>query len=125
MFGSSYDGYTQSLTAPLKSKYLKAPVPTVSQQDNFGHWYINGALQLHVPATCLILWARAIGDNPDMSNSYEITKRLPLISCGDGVFDSEFIIAFNLSNFSTTSKSVKFNFFFPSLSFNKISGTLW
>ena len=91
MFGSSYDGYTQSLTAPLRSEYLKAPVPTVSQQDNFGHWYINGALQLHVPATCLILWARAIGDNPDMSNSYEITKRLPLISSGDGVFDSEFI----------------------------------
>ena len=48
MFGSSYVGYTQSLTAPLRSKYLKAIVPTVSQQDNFGHWRVDGPLQLHV-----------------------------------------------------------------------------
>ena len=47
-FGTSYVGFTQSLTAPLQSQYLKALVPTVSQQDNFGHFYVDGALQLHV-----------------------------------------------------------------------------
>ena len=91
MYGASYNGFTQSLTAPLRSKYLKAPVPTVSQQDNFGHWYVNGALQLHVPTTCLILWARAIGDDPDLTDSHQITRRLPLLSIGEGVLDSQFI----------------------------------
>ncbi len=91
MYGASYNGFTQSLTAPLRSKYLKAPVPTVSQQDNFGHWYVNGALQLHVPTTCLILWARAIGDDPDLTDSHQITRRLPLLSIGEGVLDSSFI----------------------------------
>ena len=42
MFGSSYIGYTQSMTAPLRSKYLKALVPVNSQQDNFGHWRQTG-----------------------------------------------------------------------------------
>ena len=91
MFGASYDGFTQSLTAPLRSRYLKAPVPTVSQQDNYGHWYIGGALQLHVPTTAALLWAWAVGRDIDMSTSNELTWRLPLISAVDDVFESPFI----------------------------------
>ena len=37
-----------SNTAPLRSRYLKALAPAASQQDNFGHFYVDGALQLHV-----------------------------------------------------------------------------
>ena len=91
MFGASYDGFTQSLTAPLRSRYLKAPVPTVSQQDNYGHWYIGGALQLHVPTTAALLWAWAVGRDIDMSTSNKLTWRLPLISAVDDVFESPFI----------------------------------
>ena len=36
-FGLSYPGFTQTLPATLRSRYLKALVPIASQQDNYGH----------------------------------------------------------------------------------------
>ena len=91
MFGASYVGFTQSLTAPLRSRYSKALVPTVSQQDNYGHWYIDGVLQLHVPTTAAVLWARAVGRDPEVEGSHQLTRNLPLISAVDEVFESPFI----------------------------------
>jgi len=35
MFGASYVGFTQTMPAPFQSKYVKALVPSVSQQSNF------------------------------------------------------------------------------------------
>ena len=34
MFGSSYIGFTQTQTAPLRSRYLKALVPSASQENS-------------------------------------------------------------------------------------------
>jgi putative CocE/NonD family hydrolase len=45
-FGISYVGFTQVQTAPLRSPYLKALAPLANQEDNFGHIYLDGVLQL-------------------------------------------------------------------------------
>lgn len=47
-FGISYIGFTQIQTAPLRNRFLKALAPFGSQEDNFGHFYVDGVLQLHV-----------------------------------------------------------------------------
>ena len=47
-FGISYIGFTQIQTAPLRSRFLRALAPFGSQEDNFGHFYVDGVLQLHV-----------------------------------------------------------------------------
>ena len=91
MFGSSYIGYTQSMTAPLRSKYLKALVPVNSQQDNFGHWRVDGPLQLHVAVNFLMMTGRTMQRGArSMMNWEEICRRLPLISALDDIADIPF-----------------------------------
>ena len=91
MFGSSYIGYTQSMTAPLRSKYLKALVPVNSQQDNFGHWRADGPLQLHVAMNFLMMTGRTMQRGArSMMNWEEICRRLPLISALDDIADIPF-----------------------------------
>ena len=91
MFGGSYVGYTQSLTAPLRSKYLKAMVPTVSQQDNFGHWRVDGPLQLHVAMNFINMAGRTMQMGPrSLIDSEEFYRRLPLISALDDIADVPF-----------------------------------
>lgn len=51
MFGQSYNAFTQIMTAPLASSYLKCIVPLEGQQTNFGHLYNDGVLQLNVVFT--------------------------------------------------------------------------
>jgi putative CocE/NonD family hydrolase len=46
MFGISYVGFVQSLVAASGPEELKAVVPTASQEDNFGHMWTDGVLQL-------------------------------------------------------------------------------
>jgi len=46
MFGISYVGFVQSLAATNGMEQLKAVVPTASQEDNFGHVWTDGVLQL-------------------------------------------------------------------------------
>ena len=90
-FGSSYVGFTQSLTAPLRSQYLKALVPTVSQQDNFGHFYVDGALQLHVAMNFINMAGRTMqGGSRNAMNSQEFYRRLPLVSALDEIVDLPF-----------------------------------
>ena len=43
-FGLSYPGFTQTLPATLRSRYLKALVPIASQQDNYGHHRVDGVI---------------------------------------------------------------------------------
>ena len=91
MFGSSYIGYTQSMTAPLRSRYLKALVPVNSQQDNFGHWRVDGPLQLHVAVNFLMMTGRTMQRGArSMMNWEEICRRLPLISALDDIADIPF-----------------------------------
>ena len=47
-FGVSYPGFTQTLPATLRSPALKALVPIASQQDNWGHMRIGGAIHWSV-----------------------------------------------------------------------------
>ena len=90
-FGTSYVGFTQSLTAPMRSKYLKALVPTVSQQDNFGHFYVDGALQLHVAMNFINMAGRTMQrGSRNAMNSAEFYRRLPLISALDDIVDLPF-----------------------------------
>ena len=87
-WGQSYVGFTQSLTAPLRSQYLKALVPTVSQQDNFGHFYADGALQLGMCINFINLAGRTMQrGSRGLINSDEFYRRLPLISALDDIAD--------------------------------------
>ncbi|MGH2457310.1 MAG: CocE/NonD family hydrolase [Chloroflexota bacterium] len=87
-FGVSYLGFTQVLPAPLRSPYARALVPIANQQDNYGHLYCDGVLQLQNA----IHFAR-IGNRTMRSTSYplldldSIYRRLPLISALDDVAD--------------------------------------
>ena len=51
MFGQSYNAFTQIMTTPLASPYLKCILPLEGQQTNFGHLYNDGVLQLNVVFT--------------------------------------------------------------------------
>ena len=90
-FGSSYVGFTQSLTAPLRSRYLKALVPTNSQQDNFGHFYVDGALQLHIPINFINISRRTMqSGSAALIDQDELHRRLPVISALDNIMDLPF-----------------------------------
>ncbi len=90
-FGTSYVGFTQSVTAPLRSKYLKALIPTVSQQDNFGHFYVDGGLQLHVAINFINMAGRTMQrGSRNAMNSEEFYRRLPLVSAMDDIVDLPF-----------------------------------
>ena len=91
-FGSSYVGFTQTQTAPLRSRYLKALVPVASQQDNFGHWYIDGAFQLYVALNFMNMAGRTLHRNiRDLFNSEELYRRLPLVSALDDIVHIPFV----------------------------------
>ena len=90
-FGHSYIGFTQSQTAPLRSRYLKALVPSGSQQDNYGHFYIDGALQLHVALNFIRMAGRTMqGESRDLMSSEELYSRLPVGSALDDIVDLPF-----------------------------------
>ena len=90
-FGSSYVGFTQTQTAPLRSRYLKALVPAVSQQDNFGHLYIDGALQLHTAINWINMSGRTMQTGTrNVMNHEEFYRRLPLVSALDDFVDLPF-----------------------------------
>jgi putative CocE/NonD family hydrolase len=59
-FGISYPGFTQTLPAKLRSKYLTALAPIASQQDNFGHIYVDGVLHLHIAMFFINVVARSM-----------------------------------------------------------------
>ena len=90
-FGSSYIGLTQTLPSLLRSKYLKALVPSASQQDNYGHFYIDGALQLHVALNFVNMAGRTMQTGGiGLLNKEELHRRLPVISALDDIVDLPF-----------------------------------
>ncbi len=59
-FGLSYPGFTQTLPATLRSKYLKAVAPIASQQDNYGHHRVNGVIHHNVAFAFLNMLGRSM-----------------------------------------------------------------
>jgi putative CocE/NonD family hydrolase len=59
-FGLSYPGFTQTLPATLRSKYLKAVAPIASQQDNYGHHRVNGVIHHNVSFAFLNMLGRSM-----------------------------------------------------------------
>ncbi len=91
MFGISYVGFTQTLPATLRSPYLKALVPIASQQDNFGHFYVDGALQLHVAMNFVNMAGRTMKREATSLLDWDaLWRRLPLESALDDIVDLPF-----------------------------------
>lgn len=90
-FGGSYNGFTQTSAAPLRSKYLKALVPIASQQDNYGHHRVDGVVQLMVSMFFMNMTGRTLQREAtsqlDLDSLY---ARLPLISALDDICDSSY-----------------------------------
>ena len=59
-FGLSYPGFTQTLPATLRSKYLKAVAPIASQQDNYGHHRVDGVIHHNVSFAFLNMLGRSM-----------------------------------------------------------------
>jgi putative CocE/NonD family hydrolase len=90
-FGISYVGFTQTLPSVFRSPHLKALVPIASQQDNFGHFYVDGALQLHVAMFFLNMTGRTMKRQAlSLLNWDELWRRLPLVSALDDITDLAF-----------------------------------
>ena len=91
MFGVSYLGFTQTLPATLRSRYLRALVPIAGQQDNFGHFYVDGALQLHIALNFINMAGRTMQrGSRSLLNSDALYRRLPLVSALDDIVDLPF-----------------------------------
>jgi hypothetical protein len=58
MFGYSYVGFTQTLAALGGHPALQALVPVASQQDNSGHWRVDGAIHWAVCSQVLTMAGR-------------------------------------------------------------------
>ena len=78
-FGLSYPGFTQSLPATLRSRYLKAIAPIASQQDNYGHHRIDGVIHLAVALTFLNMLGRSMqSESLKHLNQHALFRHLPL-----------------------------------------------
>jgi len=105
-FGVSYVGFTQILPAPLRSPYVKALVPIANQEDNFGHIYCDGVLQLQNAMNFAWIGSRTVqtyyaaafgvamsaagaapGAGPRLVDPEALYRRLPLISALDDIAD--------------------------------------
>ncbi len=105
-FGVSYVGFTQILPAPLRSPHVKALVPTANQEDNFGHIYCDGVLQLQNAVNFAWIGSRTVqtyyalafgsgvwagaqmpGEGLQLVDPDALYRWLPLVSALDDVAD--------------------------------------
>jgi len=87
-FGVSYDGFTSTLSAPLKPPGLKAMMPFTSQEDNYGHIRNQGPLELWNAVNFAGLGRKAHAVSLWHAIDIEsVWKRLPLISLMDDIVD--------------------------------------
>ena len=78
-YGVSYPGFTQTLPATLRSPALKALVPIASQQDNWGHMRISGALHWSVALFFANMIGRTMQTEPlNLLDQVAIQRHLPL-----------------------------------------------
>ncbi len=90
-FGVSYLGFTQTLPAVKSSYYLKAIAPIASQQDNFGHFYVDGVFQLHIAINFMNMAGKTMKlGSTAFLNLDEVYRRLPLKSALDDIVDLPF-----------------------------------
>jgi putative CocE/NonD family hydrolase len=83
-FGISYNGFTQTLPAPLRSRCLKALVPIASQQDNYGHHRVDGVIHHSVSLFFANMMGRTMQTEALAQLDLEAQFRhLPLISSLD------------------------------------------
>jgi putative CocE/NonD family hydrolase len=83
-FGLSYLGFTQVQTAPRRSPYLKALVPMGNQEDNFGHLYSEGVLQLQNAINFAWIGYRTVQWYARHNiNVHPLYWKLPLVSAMD------------------------------------------
>jgi len=105
-YGVSYVGFTQILPAPFRSPYVKGLVPIANQEDNFGHIYCDGVLQLQNAINFAWIGNRTVqpylafafgaglfgpgvipGEGRKIVDADALYRRLPLISALDDVVD--------------------------------------
>jgi putative CocE/NonD family hydrolase len=87
-FGISYVGFTQVQTAPLRSRYLKALAPFANQEDNFGHIYSDGVLQLTNAVNFAWIGHRTVQTfSRQRVDVHRLYWKLPLISALDEFTD--------------------------------------
>ena len=90
-FGSSYLGFTQTQTAPLASRYLKGLVPIASQEDNWSHLYLDGALRLYAAKSFVKFIKRTTQDGAwSLLDKDAFMRELPLLTALDKYADSPF-----------------------------------
>ncbi len=87
LYGTSYPGFVQLLSAPYRSPYVKALLPNGAQSDNFGAvWSTNGLFHLALALS----WgtsqeAIATGQSLPPLNWMSVMNHLPLRSAMDQV----------------------------------------
>lgn len=80
-FGVSYPGFTQTLPATLRSPSLKALVPIASQQDNWGHHRVSGAIHWSVSLFFSNLIGRTMQTEPvALLDQEALLRHLPLVT---------------------------------------------
>jgi len=82
-FGISYNGFTQCMSAPLGSCYLKCLAPQESQQTNFGHLYNDGVMQLNVVFEFGLFTRGKLQTQRGFEITHPHYRRLPLIKAVD------------------------------------------
>ena len=87
-FGISYVGFTQILPAPFRSPYVKGLVPIAHQEDNFGHIYVDGVLQLQNALNFAWIGSRTVQSQVRELHDWSAQRwRLPLIEALDDLAD--------------------------------------
>ncbi|MBC8230991.1 CocE/NonD family hydrolase [bacterium] len=82
-FGISYNAFTQCMSAPLGSPYLKCLFPQEGQQTNFGHLYNDGVMQLNVVFEFGLFTRGKLQTQQIFDITHPHYRRLPLISAVD------------------------------------------
>jgi len=80
-FGVSYPGFTQTVSAPLRNPHLRALVPIASQQDNWGHHRVSGAIHWSVSLFFATLIGRTMQTEPvALLDQDALLRHLPLVT---------------------------------------------
>jgi putative CocE/NonD family hydrolase len=80
-FGVSYPGFTQTVSAPLRNPHLIALVPIASQQDNWGHHRVSGAIHWSASLFFATLIGRTMQTEPvALLDQESFLRHLPLVT---------------------------------------------
>ena len=82
-FGQSYNAFTQLMSAPLGSPYLKCLFPIEGQQTCFGHLYNDGVMQLNVVFDFGLYTTGRTAILPHIPLDSPFWRRLPLLKVVD------------------------------------------